>query len=164
MSQILKFPDGLSQRMPNDGSPKEASAETVTKTPSPHVPVMTGDQWNEFIRLLTPDEQQAGCFRLGHRFTDAAPGLLEFPKLRMSAGQVRQTEWYAKCSSRFPIGSNPGDQHFNRVRSLSGQRQCAALVHHSECLPIQRALFFGQSDNLLGLRGCRGAQRLQAGL
>ena len=59
MSQILKFPDGLSQRMPNDGTPKEATAETVTKMPSPHVPVMTGDQWNEFIRLLTPDEQQA---------------------------------------------------------------------------------------------------------
>jgi hypothetical protein len=59
MSQILKFPDSLSQRMPNDGTPKEASAGTVTKMPSPHVPVMTGDQWNEFIRLLTPDEQQA---------------------------------------------------------------------------------------------------------
>ena len=27
--------------------------------PRRHVPVMTGDQWNEFIRLLTPDEQQA---------------------------------------------------------------------------------------------------------
>jgi len=27
--------------------------------PSPRVPVMTGDQWREFIRLLTPDEQQA---------------------------------------------------------------------------------------------------------
>jgi hypothetical protein len=59
MSQILKFPDSLSQRMPNDGTPKEATAETVTKTPSLNVPVMTGDQWNEFIRLLTPDEQQA---------------------------------------------------------------------------------------------------------
>jgi len=43
----------------NNGTPKETTAETVTKTPSPHVPVMTGDQWNEFIRLLTPDEQQA---------------------------------------------------------------------------------------------------------
>jgi hypothetical protein len=59
MSQILEFPDSLSQRMPNDGTPKEATAETVTKTPSLNVPVMTGDQWNEFIRLLTPDEQQA---------------------------------------------------------------------------------------------------------
>jgi len=59
MSQILKFPDSLSQRMPNNGTPKETTAETVTKTPSPHVPVMTGDEWNEFIRLLTPDEQQA---------------------------------------------------------------------------------------------------------
>jgi hypothetical protein len=27
--------------------------------PGRHVPLMTGDQWNEFIRLLTPDEQQA---------------------------------------------------------------------------------------------------------
>jgi len=59
ISQILKFADSLSQRMPNDGTPKEATAETVTKMPSPRVPVMTGDQWNEFIRLLTPDEQQA---------------------------------------------------------------------------------------------------------
>jgi hypothetical protein len=58
MSRILKFPDSLSQRM-LIGTPKEATAETVTKMSSPHVPVMTGDQWNEFIRLLTPDEQQA---------------------------------------------------------------------------------------------------------
>jgi hypothetical protein len=27
--------------------------------PSRRIPVMTGDQWNEFMRLLTPDEQQA---------------------------------------------------------------------------------------------------------
>ena len=58
MSQILKFPDNLSQRMPNDGMPKEATAETVTKMSSPHVPVMTGDQWYEFIRLLMPEERQ----------------------------------------------------------------------------------------------------------
>jgi hypothetical protein len=36
---------------------KEAVAGTEAKGPS--LSVMTGDQWNEFIRLLTADEQQA---------------------------------------------------------------------------------------------------------
>jgi hypothetical protein len=62
MSEILKFPDSVRRRS-NDGATKLAASEkkdrTVTKMPSRHVPVMTGDQWNEFIRLLTPDEQQA---------------------------------------------------------------------------------------------------------
>jgi hypothetical protein len=30
-----------------------------TEMPSRLVPVMTGDQWNEIMRLLTPAEQQA---------------------------------------------------------------------------------------------------------
>jgi hypothetical protein len=59
MSQILKFPDGVSRRTPKVGTPKKAAAGTVTKMSSRYVPVLTGDQWNEFIRLLTPDEQQA---------------------------------------------------------------------------------------------------------
>jgi len=65
VSQILKFPDIVSRRMPNDGTPKEATAETkdgtIARMPRRHVLVMTGDQWSEFIRLLilTPDEQQA---------------------------------------------------------------------------------------------------------
>jgi hypothetical protein len=61
MSQILKFPDSIRRRS-NDGPPREAAYgknRTVTKMPSPRVPVMTCDQWREFIRLLTPDEQQA---------------------------------------------------------------------------------------------------------
>jgi hypothetical protein len=32
---------------------------TIIRMPSGPVPVMTGEQWSEFIRLLTPDEQQA---------------------------------------------------------------------------------------------------------
>jgi hypothetical protein len=59
MSQILKFPDSVSRRTPKVGTPKKAAAGTVTKMPSRYVPALTGDQWNEFIRLLTPDEQQA---------------------------------------------------------------------------------------------------------
>jgi hypothetical protein len=63
MSQILKFSDFVSRRMLTDGMPKEASAATkdgtIAKMRRRHVPVMTGDQWNEFIRLLTPDDQQA---------------------------------------------------------------------------------------------------------
>jgi hypothetical protein len=62
VSQILKFPDSVRRRS-NDGTPQEAATgkkdRTVTKMPGRHVPVMTGDQWREFIRLLTPDEQQA---------------------------------------------------------------------------------------------------------
>jgi hypothetical protein len=62
MSQILKFPDRVRRRS-NDGTSETAAYgkkdRTVTKMPSPRVPVMTGDQWREFIRLLTPDEQQA---------------------------------------------------------------------------------------------------------
>jgi hypothetical protein len=61
MSQILKFPDSVRRRS-NDGTCEAAASgknRTVTKMPSPGVPVMTGDQWREFIRLLTLDEQQA---------------------------------------------------------------------------------------------------------
>ena len=57
MSQILKFPDIVSRRTPKDGTPEEAVAGTEAKLPS--LPIMTGDQWNEFIRLLTPEEQRA---------------------------------------------------------------------------------------------------------
>jgi hypothetical protein len=57
VSQILKFPDSVSRRTSRDGTPEEAIARTEAKMPSP--PIMTGDQWNEFIRLLTPEEQQA---------------------------------------------------------------------------------------------------------
>jgi hypothetical protein len=56
ISQILKFPDSVSRRTPKD-TPEEAVARTEAKMPSP--PVLTGDQWNEFIRLLAPVEQHA---------------------------------------------------------------------------------------------------------
>jgi hypothetical protein len=56
MSQILKFPS-VSRRTPKDGTPEEAVPGTEAKMPS--LPVMTGDQWSEFLRLLTPEEQQA---------------------------------------------------------------------------------------------------------
>ena len=32
---------------------------SLTEAKMPSLPIMTGDQWNEFIRLLTPEEQQA---------------------------------------------------------------------------------------------------------
>jgi len=57
MSQILRFPDSVSRRTPKDGTPQASIAGTEAKMSS--LPVMTGDQWNEFIRLLTPEEQQA---------------------------------------------------------------------------------------------------------
>jgi hypothetical protein len=61
MSQILKFPESVSRRS-RDRAPEAAAHRTedgtVTEMRSRHVPVMTGDQWNEFIRLLTPGEQQ----------------------------------------------------------------------------------------------------------
>jgi hypothetical protein len=57
MSQILKFPDIFSRRTPKDGTLEEAVAGTEAKMPS--LPIMTGDQWNEFIRLLTPEERPA---------------------------------------------------------------------------------------------------------
>jgi hypothetical protein len=59
MGQILKFPDSASRRALKRGMPREAAAATVTRLPSRHVPMMTGDQWNEFMRLLMPDEQLA---------------------------------------------------------------------------------------------------------
>ena len=62
MSQILKFPDIVSCRS-RDRAPKRAALRTrdgaKTEMASRRVPVMTGDQWNEIMRLLTPDEQQA---------------------------------------------------------------------------------------------------------
>ena len=59
MCQILKFPGSVSGRTPKDGTPKEAIAGTEAGMPSRRIPVMTGDQWNEFMRLLMPDEQLA---------------------------------------------------------------------------------------------------------
>ena len=52
MSQILKFPDSFSRRTPKDGTPQESITGTEAEMPS--LPIMTGDQWSEFIRLLTP--------------------------------------------------------------------------------------------------------------
>jgi hypothetical protein len=57
MSQILKFPDSFSRRTPRDCTREVTVAGMEAKMPS--LPAMTGDQWNEFIRLLTPEEQQA---------------------------------------------------------------------------------------------------------
>ena len=59
MCQILKFPGSVSGRTPKDGTPKEAIAGTEAGMPSRRIPVMTGDQWDEFFRLLKADEQQA---------------------------------------------------------------------------------------------------------
>ena len=92
-----------------------------------------------------------GCFHRCHRFADAAPSLLELPKLRMSAGQDRECEWCKNCSSRCPIGRNPRDQHFDGFGSPASQGQHAAPDHHSDYLPIRGAFFLGQSDKLLGL-------------
>ena len=66
MSEILKFPDNV-LRMSKNNTPEGRAAKaafgakdrTVAKMPSRPVPVMTGVQWSEFIRLLRPDEQQA---------------------------------------------------------------------------------------------------------
>ena len=48
--QIFKFPDGISRRTPKDGTPEKAIAGAEAKMPG--LPIMTGDQHNEFIRLL----------------------------------------------------------------------------------------------------------------
>lgn len=64
MSQILRFPDmNLRRTSKGRGALDEKAAgtkgATVIELPSWPVPVMTGDEWNQFIRLLTPDERQA---------------------------------------------------------------------------------------------------------
>jgi hypothetical protein len=49
-------------RMSKQTMPEKRAAKApgmVTWMPSGPVPVITGEQWSEFIRLLTPDEQQA---------------------------------------------------------------------------------------------------------
>jgi hypothetical protein len=48
---------------PNVSSPLAASSANelglkIRQTNLPGLPIMAGDQWNEFIRLLTPEEQQ----------------------------------------------------------------------------------------------------------
>ena len=66
MGEILKFPDNV-LRMSKNNTPEGRASKaafgakdrTVAKMPSRPVPVMTGVQWSEFIRLLRPDEQQA---------------------------------------------------------------------------------------------------------
>jgi hypothetical protein len=66
VSEILKFPDNV-LRMSKNNTPEGRAAKaaygakdrTVANMPTRPVPLMTGVQWSEFIRLLTPDEQQA---------------------------------------------------------------------------------------------------------
>jgi hypothetical protein len=61
VSEILNFPTSVS-RMSKQTMPEKRAAKasgTIIRMPSGPVPVMTGEQWSEFIRLLTPDEQQA---------------------------------------------------------------------------------------------------------
>ncbi len=62
MSEILNFPTSV-LRMSKQRAPEKRAAKaacgTITRMPSGPLPVMTGEQWSEFIRLLTPDEQQA---------------------------------------------------------------------------------------------------------
>jgi hypothetical protein len=60
VSEILKFPDNALRMSKNNRSEGGATkGRTVAKMPSRPVPVMTGVQWSEFIRLLRPDQQQA---------------------------------------------------------------------------------------------------------
>jgi hypothetical protein len=60
VSEILKFPDNVLRMSKNNRSEGRATKDrTVATMPSRPVPVMTGVQWSEFIRLLRPDEQQA---------------------------------------------------------------------------------------------------------
>ena len=60
MSEILKFPDNVLRMSKNNRSEgRAAKGRTVAKMPTRPVPVMTGVQWSEFVRLLRPDEQQA---------------------------------------------------------------------------------------------------------
>jgi hypothetical protein len=61
VSEILNFPTSV-LRMSKQTTPEKRAAKTsgtITRMPSGPVPLMTGEQWSEFIRLLTPDEQQA---------------------------------------------------------------------------------------------------------
>ena len=62
MGQILKFPDSGS-RQSSVRAPRAAAtrtnAETVTDMSSRHLHVLTGKQWDEFIRFLNPRERQA---------------------------------------------------------------------------------------------------------
>jgi hypothetical protein len=56
MSQILKFPDSMANAK---GMARLGLLSPEPEAKMPSLPVMTGDQWSEFIRLLTPEEQQA---------------------------------------------------------------------------------------------------------
>ena len=62
VGQILKFPDSVCRRSgiraPTAAAPR-TKAETVTEMPSRHLHVLTGKQWDEFIRFLNPRERQA---------------------------------------------------------------------------------------------------------
>jgi hypothetical protein len=71
MSQIPKFPDAV-RRQSNDGPPREVVTgrkdRTITKMIlNRPVPVMAGDQWKEFIRLLTPDRTTGAHHEIGER-------------------------------------------------------------------------------------------------
>jgi len=59
MSQILKFPDSAPRRSRAGAAAPGTQAGTVSEMPSRHLHVLTGKQRDEFIRLLTPGEQQA---------------------------------------------------------------------------------------------------------
>ena len=80
MSEILNFPTSVS-RMSKQRAPEKRAAKatcgTITRMPSGPLPVMTGEQWSEFIRLLTPDEQQAfmlDVYKIINRFCSRIGG------------------------------------------------------------------------------------------
>jgi hypothetical protein len=60
VSEILNFPTSVLRMSKQTVHEKRAAkaSGTITRMLSGPVPVMTGEQWSEFIRLLTPDEQQ----------------------------------------------------------------------------------------------------------
>jgi hypothetical protein len=59
VSEILNFPTSVLRMSAKRARAAKATCGTITRMPSGPLPVMTGEQWSEFIRLLTPDEQQA---------------------------------------------------------------------------------------------------------
>jgi hypothetical protein len=78
-SKSVPLPDCVAKLpligMERVGSPEEAAAGPVTAMPSRLVPLMTGDQWNEFIRLrrrCQPRSRRRA--RLGIDGTDADAG------------------------------------------------------------------------------------------
>jgi hypothetical protein len=79
--------------------------------------------------------------------------LLHLAGAHAALGQF-ETAW--RCEKAAGLWGKAGERSQAHSALVEAAAQLTGALEHSERLPKQGTLFFGQSDKLLGLRGCHG--------